>query len=118
MYKFRSMVVNAEEVKVRLEEYNEMSWSMFKMKNDPRVTRIGKFLRRTSLDEITQFWNVIKEDMSLVGPRPILPCEVDKFEKWMYKRLSIKPGLTCYWQVSGRSNIDFKEWMMFDITYV
>ena len=91
---------------------------MFKMKNDLRVMRIGKFLRMTSLDEIPKLWNVIKGDMSLVGPRPILPYEVDKFEKWMYKRLSIKPGLTCYWQVSRRSNIEFKEWMMLDISYV
>ena len=118
MYKFRSMVVNAEELKEKLAHQNEMSGPMFKMKDDPRVTKVGKFIRRTSLDEIPQLWNVLKGDMSLVGPRPSLPKEVKQFEKWMYKRLTIKPGLTCYWQVSGRNNIDFEDWMKLDINYV
>ena len=118
MYKFRSMVVNAEELKEKLVHQNEMSGPMFKMKDDPRVTKVGKFIRRTSLDEIPQLWNVLKGDMSLVGPRPSLPKEVKQFEKWMYKRLTIKPGLTCYWQVSGRNNIDFEDWMKLDINYV
>ena len=91
---------------------------MFKMKDDPRVTKFGKFIRRTSIDELPQLWNVFKGDMSLVGPRPSLPKEVSKFEKWMYKRLEVKPGLTCYWQVSGRSNIDYEEWMKLDIRYI
>lgn len=118
MYKFRSMVVNAEELKEKLAHQNEMSGPMFKMKDDPRVTKVGKFIRKTSLDEIPQLWNVLKGDMSLVGPRPSLPKEVKQFEKWMYKRLTVKPGLTCYWQVSGRNNIDFEDWMKLDISYV
>ena len=118
MYKFRSMVVNAEELKEKLAHQNEMSGPMFKMKDDPRVTKVGKFIRKTSLDELPQLWNVLKGDMSLVGPRPSLPKEVAQFEKLMYKRLSVKPGLTCFWQVSGRNNIDFEDWMKLDIKYV
>ncbi|WP_289128197.1 sugar transferase [uncultured Clostridium sp.] len=118
MYKFRSMVVNAEELKEKLVHQNEMSGPMFKMKDDPRVTKIGKFIRKTSIDELPQLWNVLKGDMSLVGPRPSLLKEVKQFEKWMYKRLTVKPGLTCYWQVSGRNNIDFEDWMKLDISYV
>ena len=118
MYKFRSMVVNAEELKEKLAHQNEMTGPMFKMKDDPRVTKVGKFIRKTSLDELPQLWNVLKGDMSLVGPRPSLPKEVAQFEKWMYKRLSVKPGLTCFWQVSGRNNIDFEDWMKLDIKYV
>ena len=118
MYTFRSMVVTAEELKEKLAHQNEMSGPMFKMKDDPRVTKVGKFIRKTSLDELPQLWNVLKGDMSLVGPRPSLPKEVAQFEKWMYKRLSVKPGLTCFWQVSGRNNIDFEDWMKLDIKYV
>lgn len=118
MYKFRSMVVNAEELKEKLAAQNEMSGPMFKMKEDPRVTRVGKFIRKTSLDELPQLINVIKGDMSLVGPRPSLPNEVKEFEPWMLKRLDVKPGLTCFWQVSGRNDIDFEDWMKLDIKYV
>ena len=118
MYKFRSMVVNAEELKENLEEQNEMSGPMFKIKDDPRVTKVGKFIRKTSIDELPQLWNVLKGDMSLVGPRPSLPKEVEQFDNWMFKRLSVRPGLTCYWQVSGRNNIDFEDWMKLDIKYV
>ena len=118
MYKFRSMVINAEELKAELESQNEMSGPMFKMKDDPRITRIGKFIRKTSIDELPQLINVIKGDMSLVGPRPSLPKEVVEFEEWMNERLLVKPGLTCYWQVSGRNNIDFEDWMKLDIKYV
>ena len=118
MYKFRSMVVNAEELKEKLAAQNEMSGPMFKMKDDPRVTKVGKFIRKTSIDELPQLWNVFKGDMSLVGPRPSLPKEVAQFEEWMHKRLDVKPGLTCYWQVSGRNNIDFEDWMKLDIRYV
>ena len=118
MYKFRSMVVNAEELKEKLASQNEMSGPMFKMKDDPRITKVGKFIRKTSIDEIPQLWNVLKGDMSLVGPRPSLPKEVAQFESWMHKRLEVKPGLTCYWQVSGRNNIDFEDWMKLDIRYV
>lgn len=118
MYKFRSMVPNAEELKKKLLEKNEMSGPMFKMKDDPRITKIGKFIRKTSIDELPQLINVLKGEMSLVGPRPSLPHEVEKFEDWMLKRLEVKPGLTCYWQVSGRNNIDFEEWMQLDVDYV
>ena len=118
MYKFRSMVQNAEELKEKLQKQNEMSGPMFKMKNDPRVTKVGKFIRKTSIDELPQLINVLKGDMSLVGPRPSLPKEVQNFEGWMLRRLDVKPGLTCYWQVSGRNNIDFEDWMKLDIKYV
>ena len=118
MYKFRSMVVNAEELKENLEEQNEMSGPMFKIKDDPRITKVGKFIRKTSIDELPQLWNILKGDMSLVGPRPSLPKEVEQFDNWMFKRLSVRPGLTCYWQVSGRNNIDFEDWMKLDCRYV
>ena len=118
MYKFRSMVQNAEELKEKLQKQNEMSGPMFKIKNDPRVTKVGKFIRKTSIDELPQLINVLKGDMSLVGPRPSLPKEVENFEGWMLRRLDVKPGLTCYWQVSGRNNIDFEDWMKLDIKYV
>ena len=118
MYKFRSMVVNAEELKDKLHEKNEMSGPMFKMKDDPRITKVGKFIRKTSIDELPQLVNVLKGEMSLVGPRPSLPKEVDKFEPWMLKRLEVKPGLTCYWQVQGRNDIGFEEWMRLDCKYV
>lgn len=118
MYKLRSMVVNAEEIKGKLKEQNEMSGPMFKMKDDPRITKIGKFIRKTSIDELPQLVNVLKGEMSLVGPRPSLPNEVKEFETWMLTRLDVKPGLTCYWQVMGRNNIDFEEWMKLDVKYV
>ena len=118
MYKLRSMVSNAEELKEKLLEQNEMSGPMFKMKDDPRITKVGKFIRKTSIDELPQLINVLKGDMSLVGPRPSLPKEVKQFEPWMYERLQVKPGLTCYWQVSGRNNIDFEDWMKLDVKYV
>ena len=118
MYKFRSMVANAEELKDKLDDKNEMSGPMFKIKEDPRVTKIGKFIRKTSIDELPQLINVLKGEMSLVGPRPSLPKEVMKFENWMMARLQVKPGLTCYWQVSGRSDIGFEDWMKLDVKYV
>ncbi|MDD5794452.1 sugar transferase [Clostridium sp. HCP1S3_B4] len=118
MYKFRSMVENAEELKEKLKDQNEMNGPMFKMKNDPRVTRVGRIIRKTSIDEIPQFVNVLKGDMSLVGPRPSLVKEVEEFDDWMLRRLDVKPGLTCYWQVSGRNDINFEEWMKLDIKYI
>lgn len=118
MYKFRSMVENAEDLKKNLEDKNEMLGPMFKIRNDPRVTKIGRFIRKTSIDELPQLINVLKGEMSLVGPRPSLRSEVNKFEPWMLKRLEVKPGLTCYWQVSGRNNVNFKDWMKLDIDYV
>mgnify|MGYP000852974166 FL=1 len=118
MYKLRSMVVNAEELKKKLEAQNEMSGPMFKIKDDPRITKVGKFIRKTSIDELAQLVNVLKGDMSLVGPRPSLPKEVEQFEEWMLERLEVKPGLTCYWQVMGRNNIEFEDWMKLDVKYV
>ncbi len=118
MYKFRSMVCDAEDLKKSLEDKNDMKGPMFKMKVDPRVTRIGKLIRKTSIDELPQLINVIKGDMSLVGPRPSLPKEVASFKPWMLERLDVKPGLTCIWQVSGRNDIEFEDWMKLDIKYV
>ena len=118
MYKLRSMVANAEELKEKLMEENEMSGPMFKIKDDPRITKVGRFIRKTSIDELPQLLNVLKGEMSLVGPRPSLIEEVLEFEPWMKKRLMVKPGLTCYWQVMGRNNIDFYRWMLLDIKYV
>ena len=118
MYKLRSMVVNAEDLKEKLQSKNEMSGPMFKIKDDPRITKVGKFIRKTSIDELPQLFNVLKGDMSLVGPRPSLPKEVEKFDPWMLKRLEVKPGLTCYWQVMGRNAIDFENWMKLDVKYI
>lgn len=118
MYKFRSMVSNAEELKEKLMDQNEMSGPMFKMKHDPRITKVGRFIRKTSIDELPQLINVLKGEMSLVGPRPSLPKEVAQFELWMMERLEVKPGLTCYWQVMGRNDIGFQEWMKLDVKYV
>ena len=118
MYKFRSMVHNAEDLLESLMSKNEMDGPVFKIKDDPRITKIGKFIRKTSLDELPQLFNVLKGDMSLVGPRPPIPREVIQYNKYQYQRLLVKPGITCYWQVSGRNNIDFIDWMKLDIKYV
>lgn len=118
MYKFRSMVVNAENMKEKLEKQNERTGPMFKIKNDPRVTTIGRFIRKTSIDELPQLINILKGEMSIVGPRPSLPKEVIQFEPWMLERLKVKPGLTCYWQVQGRDHIEFEDWMRLDVKYV
>ena len=117
MYKFRSMVKNAEDLKAGLKDQNEMSGPMFKIKDDPRVTRVGKFIRKTSIDELPQLLNILKGEMSIVGPRPSLPKEVAEFQPWMMKRLEVPQGLTCYWQICGRNNIDFEEWMAMDVKY-
>lgn len=116
--KFRTMHVNAEQRLAELRHLNEMSGPVFKMKNDPRVTRIGRFLRKYSLDELPQFINVLMGDMSLVGPRPPLPAEVAQYEPWQRRRLAVKPGLTCIWQVSGRNNLDFDRWVKLDLEYI
>jgi len=118
LWKFRSMVVDAEAHLAKLRDKNEMSGPVFKMRDDPRVTRVGRFLRKTSLDELPQFWNVLLGQMSVVGPRPPLPSEVDRYERWHRRRLSVKPGLTCIWQVSGRNEIDFEDWMKLDLAYI
>ena len=118
LIKFRTMIVNAEELKKSIENENEMSGPVFKIKKDPRLTRIGKFLRRSSLDELPQFINVLKGDMSLVGPRPPLMSEVVQYEWKDRRRLSMKPGITCIWQISGRSDIPFDKWMKLDLEYI
>lgn len=116
--KFRSMVERAEEKQEDLAAYNLMNGPVFKMRNDPRITRVGRFLRKTSLDELPQLINVLKGDMSFVGPRPPIPEEVGKYEGWQRRRLSMKPGITGLWQVSGRNQIDFDEWMKLDLEYI
>lgn len=118
MHKFRSMCVDAEAKKAELEKLNEMSGPVFKMTRDPRITRIGAFIRKTSIDELPQFWNVFRGDMSLVGPRPPIPAEVARYERWQMRRLSMKPGITCIWQVSGRNTVDFDTWMKLDLEYI
>lgn len=120
LYKFRTMVTNAEQFKHELEAMNEMRGPVFKVTNDPRVTRIGKFLRRYSLDELPQLWNVLCGEMSLVGPRPLPVDEVKRFNDLAHRRrLSVKPGLTCLWQISGRNQIcDFKDWVRLDLEYI
>ena len=118
IFKFRTMVVNAEQLKDQLEERNEQTGPVFKMKNDPRVTPIGRLLRKHSIDELPQLINVLRGDMSVVGPRPPLPSEVAKYEGWQLRRLSVRPGLTCIWQVSGRNQISFQEWMFLDMRYI
>lgn len=118
LFKFRSMVVGAEMRRRALEKQNEMNGPVFKMKRDPRVTGFGRFLRKFSLDELPQLYNVLKGDMSLVGPRPALPAEVDLYQSWQRRRLSMKPGITCIWQVSGRNRIDFDQWMEMDLQYI
>ena len=118
MFKFRSMVGDAEQRRYELEALNEMDGPVFKSSRDPRVTRVGKFLRRFSIDELPQLYNVLKGDMSLVGPRPPLPEEVRRYKRWQRRRLSMKPGITCLWQISGRNQVGFEEWMKLDLNYI
>ena len=119
LYKFRTMVLDAEQRLDKLRGMNEMNGPVFKIKNDPRLTRAGHFLRKFSIDEFPQLWNVLNGQMSLVGPRPPLPEEVAKYDYWQRRRLSMKPGLTCLWQVSGRNKIrDFNEWLRLDLEYI
>lgn len=116
--KFRSMYVDADKRLNELREANEKDGPIFKMKNDPRITPIGRFLRKYSLDELPQLFNVFKGDMSLVGPRPPIPHEVEQYDEYCRERLSVRPGLTCYWQIMGRSNLSFQEWMELDHKYL
>jgi len=118
MLKFRTMVQNAEALKATLAAQNEMDGPVFKMKHDPRITPIGRFLRKFSIDELPQLVNVLRGDMSVVGPRPPVPSEVAKYEAWQRRRLSVRPGLTCIWQVSGRNQISFEQWMYMDMQYI
>ena len=118
MYKFRSMVSNAEELLEELMEHNEMDGPVFKIKDDPRITKVGKFIRKTSVDELPQLFNILMGDMSIVGPRPAIPHEVAEYNDYQRQRLLVKPGLTCIWQVSGRNSIGFDEWMEMDLEYI
>ena len=118
-YKFRSMVPNAEKQLDKLLKYNEMSGPAFKMKDDPRITRVGKFIRKTSIDELPQLWNILKGDMSIVGPRPSLPREAAQYDEYQKQRLLVTPGLTCYWQIQPhRNSLTFDEWLELDLRYI
>jgi lipopolysaccharide/colanic/teichoic acid biosynthesis glycosyltransferase len=116
-HKFRTMVQNADELKALLLDRNEMRGPVFKLRNDPRVTPIGRILRKFSLDELPQLWSVLKGDMSLVGPRPPLAYEYEHFEEWQKRKLTVRPGMTCLWQVSGKP-ADFREWLRLDFEYI
>jgi lipopolysaccharide/colanic/teichoic acid biosynthesis glycosyltransferase len=118
MYKFRSMYEGAEKKLEELLDKNEVEGPLFKMKDDPRVTRVGRILRRSSLDELPQLWNVLRGEMSLVGPRPPLPSEVSRYMEWHKKRLDVRPGMTGLWQVRGRSLLSFDEQALLDIYYI
>lgn len=118
IYKFRTMCDDAEKQKESLTDQNEMSGPVFKIKSDPRITKVGRYLRKFSIDELPQLINVVRGEMSLVGPRPPLPKEVAGMEPWQRRKLSVKPGVTCTWQVSGRNSIDFEEWMRLDLEYI
>lgn len=119
MYKFRTMIANADQMLDSLFDRNEMTGPAFKMKNDPRVTRVGKLLRKTSIDELPQLWNILKGDMSFVGPRPPLPSEAARYSEYQMQKLRVQQGLTCYWQVTPQRNcMDFDEWVALDLQYI
>lgn len=118
MYKFRSMCKDAEKIHKQLLDQNELDGPAFKMKNDPRVTKVGKFIRKTSIDELPQLVNIVKGEMSIVGPRPLPTYETEQCNDYQNQRLLVKPGLTCYWQCCGRNDIPFDEWMELDLKYI
>lgn len=118
MYKFRSMVTNAEDMFHQLAGQSEVSGAMFKMRDDPRITKVGRFIRKTSIDELPQLWNVLKGDMSVVGPRPPLPREVAAYRERDFERLTVVPGCTGLWQVSGRSSVGFEQMVELDLQYI
>jgi exopolysaccharide biosynthesis polyprenyl glycosylphosphotransferase len=119
VYKFRTMVADAEKRMSEVEHLNEVSGPVFKIKNDPRITALGRFLRKTSIDELPQLWNVLKGDMSLVGPRPLPVRDYEGFSQdWQRRRFSVRPGITCLWQIKGRSSIPFEQWMELDLQYI
>lgn len=118
IYKFRTMIPDAEAKRAKLAKENEQDGPAFKIKDDPRITKVGKFLRKTSIDELPQLWNVLRGDMTLVGPRPLPVNESDACEGWQRRRLDVTPGLTCIWQVKGRSRVSFAEWVRMDVTYI
>jgi exopolysaccharide biosynthesis polyprenyl glycosylphosphotransferase len=118
LLKFRSMVANADQLLLQIEEMNEVDGPVFKMRNDPRCTRVGRWMRTLSLDELPQLWNVLRGDMSLVGPRPPLPGEVEQYESWQRRRLRMRPGMTCLWALEGRSHLRFDRWVRLDLLYI
>ncbi len=118
MFKFRSMCLNAEDMVIDLKHKNEADGPVFKIEDDPRVTKVGAFIRKYSVDELPQLINILRGDMSIVGPRPPLECEVEQYNWFEKQRLLVKPGLTCYWQCSGRSDIGFDEWVKMDLKYI
>ncbi len=118
LFKFRSMVNNAEQLRAELHQLNELEGPVFKMSDDPRITPVGRLLRRFSLDELPQLWNILCGDMSFVGPRPAIPDEVEKYEPWQRRRLRMRPGLTCIWVIEGRSDIQFHRWIQLDLAYI
>jgi len=118
LYKFRSMVNNAEQLRAELHQLNEVDGPVFKISDDPRITSVGRLLRRFSLDELPQLWNILRGDMSFVGPRPAIPDEVNKYEAWQRRRLRMRPGLTCIWVIEGRSDIEFQRWIQLDLAYI
>lgn len=118
MYKFRSMYVNADDKMAELLKDNEQAGHAFKIKNDPRITKVGRFIRRVSIDELPQLINIIKGDMSIVGPRPILTFQMEECNEYEKQRVIVKPGLTCYWQIGGRANIKWNEWVELDLNYI
>ncbi len=117
-YKFRSMCANAEELKSGLAHLNKKDSVVFKIPRDPRLTPIGHYLRKFSIDEWPQLWNVVRGDMALVGPRPAVPEEVEQYQRWQRRRLRMRPGLTCLWAIAGRDNLDFETWMKLDMQYI
>jgi exopolysaccharide biosynthesis polyprenyl glycosylphosphotransferase len=117
-YKFRSMIAEADSMRPGLEHLNEKDGPAFKIKNDPRLTWLGRYLRRFSIDELPQFWNILRGDMSFVGPRPAVRSEVERYETWQRRRLRMRPGLTCLWALSGRDTVDFETWMKLDLEYI
>jgi exopolysaccharide biosynthesis polyprenyl glycosylphosphotransferase len=118
LFKFRSMINNAEQMRAELHQLNELDGPVFKISDDPRITPVGRWLRRFSLDELPQLWNVFRGEMSFVGPRPAVPEEVEQYEDWQRRRLRMRPGLTCTWVLEGRNHVDFNRWMQLDLKYI
>ncbi len=118
LYKFRSMINNAEQLKAELHQLNELNGPVFKLRDDPRITAVGRWLRRFSIDELPQLWNIVRGDMSFVGPRPAIPAEVEQYEPWQRRRLRMRPGLTCIWVLEGRNHLEFNRWIQLDLAYI
>lgn len=118
MYKFRSMFKDADKMLEKLIDQNEQTGHAFKIKNDPRITKVGRFIRKYSIDELPQLFNILKGDMSVVGPRPILTFQMEECSEYDRQRLTVRPGLTCYWQIGGRADIEWEEWVEMDLSYI